>query len=146
MRKSAVQKRDTGRPPVVRTIRTPKGPSFPPGRMLISSPLEVESIVRGIRKGRTMTMGKLRGTLAARHGADYTCPLTTGIFLRIVAEAAEEERVSGRSRVVPWWRVVRDNGSLNDRLPGGIDEHARRLRAEGVIVERAGKSGWRIAR
>lgn len=114
--------------------------------MLISSPLEVESIVRGIRKGRTMTMGKLRGTLAARHGADYTCPLTTGIFLRIVAEAAEEERVSGRSRVVPWWRVVRDNGSLNDRLPGGIDEHARRLRAEGVIVERAGKSGWRIAR
>jgi alkylated DNA nucleotide flippase Atl1 len=113
--------------------------------MLISTPLEVQQVVRGIRKGRVLTMGELRARLAAQHNADYTCPLTTGIFLRIVAEAAEEERSAGMVRVSPWWRVVRDDGTLNDRLPGGGVDQARRLTADGVQVERAGATGWRLA-
>ena len=56
-----------------------------------------------------------------------TCPITTGIFVRIAAEAAEEQLEQGIERVTPYWRVVRDDGSLIARFPGG----AARLRAEG---------------
>jgi methylated-DNA-protein-cysteine methyltransferase-like protein len=35
---------------------------------------------------------------------------------------------------VPWWRVVTSTGRL---VPGHEAEHARRLRAEGVTVDRA---------
>jgi methylated-DNA-protein-cysteine methyltransferase-like protein len=34
---------------------------------------------------------------------------------------------------LPWWRVVGANGRL---VPGHEEEHARRLRAEGVEVDR----------
>jgi alkylated DNA nucleotide flippase Atl1 len=35
---------------------------------------------------------------------------------------------------VPWWRVVTSTGRL---VPGHETDHARRLRAEGVTVDRA---------
>jgi methylated-DNA-protein-cysteine methyltransferase-like protein len=35
---------------------------------------------------------------------------------------------------LPWWRVVTSTGRL---VPGHETEHARRLRAEGVTVDRA---------
>jgi len=63
-----------------------------------------------------------------------TCPLTTGIFVRIVAEAAEEERRDGKKQVTPYWRVIRDDGSLNEKFPGGVAAQARRLKEEGHTV------------
>ena len=74
-----------------------------------------------------------------------TCPLVTGIFLRIVAEAAEEDARGGKPEITPYWRVVRDDGSLNDRFPGGPSAQARRLEAEGHAVEPAvGKRPARV--
>ena len=140
-RKTAVQKRDTHRPPEVQILAVPKGPSYPAGRMLIASPLVLQVVVARIPAGRVMTSGALRGALAAAHGADYTCPLTTGIFLRIVAEAALEEAeagVEGSANGVPWWRVVKDDGSMQDRLPGGPEHQAARLVADGFEVANGG--------
>ena len=37
-------------------------------------------------------MSNLRSRLAKDAGADIACPMTTGIFLKIVAFAAEENR------------------------------------------------------
>lgn len=39
--------------------------------------------------------------------------------------------VLARSYGLPWWRVVRADGTL---LPGEEEAHARRLRAEGVEI------------
>ncbi len=96
MRRSAIDRRDHSPEPQVQVITTAKSANYPVGKMLISSPREIDRVVCGIRKGRVMRMGELRQHLAALHGDDYTCPLTTGIFVRIVAEAAEEERALGR--------------------------------------------------
>ncbi|MBI5058383.1 MGMT family protein [candidate division KSB1 bacterium] len=104
------------------------------GTMLIATPRLVEAKIREVRKGRLTTLSRIRRELAAEQGADSTCPLTTGIFLRIVAEFAEEERAQGMTRVTPYWRVVKDDGSLNPKFPGGIDAHANMLRAEGVEI------------
>jgi len=63
---------------------------------------------------------------------DVCCPLTTGIFAHLAAEAAEEDQAAGKKRVTPWWRTVRDDGKLNEKFPGGAAAQARLLRREGV--------------
>lgn len=63
----------------------------------------------------------LRAELVARHGADATCPVSTAIFLRIVAEAALEEIAKGRppAQVTPFWRVIAPGSSIASKLSCG---------------------------
>jgi hypothetical protein len=72
-------------------------------------------------------------------GADVSCPLCTGIFVRISAETAEEDRAAGKARVTPYWRVVTDKGELNEKFPGGAAAAAKKLREEGHRVVGKGK-------
>jgi alkylated DNA nucleotide flippase Atl1 len=104
------------------------------GTLLIPSPRDVETVIRGIPRGEVMTVGRIRERLAAQYATTSACPLATGIFVRISAEAAEEEALAGNSRMTPYWRVVKDDGSLNPKFPGGVERQARRLRAEGLPV------------
>lgn len=108
--------------------------------MLVPTPKLVEELVRRIPKGKLVTVAEIRRKLAADFAADVTCPLTTGIFIRIVAEAAEEERSRGGKRVTPYWRIVRDEGDLIPKFPGGLVNQARHLRGEGFRVARKGSS------
>lgn len=139
-KRSATDKRNSAKAPHVKTLETAQGPAFPAGNMLISSPNEIAAVVNRIPEGRVLTLSHLRNFLAARHAADYTCPVTTGIFLRILAEAVEE---AGEAET-PYWRVVHDDGTLLDKLPGGPTEQARRLREEGVVVAASGKKHLKI--
>ena len=84
--------------------------------------------------GQVSTLGQIRSRLARWHNADVTCPLVTGIYLRIVAEAAEEDRLEGKTDITPYWRVVRDDGRLNPRFPGGVAAQAFRLKEEGHAI------------
>jgi alkylated DNA nucleotide flippase Atl1 len=113
---------------------------FGNGMMLIPTPKLVDELIRKIPKGKLATVSELRRKLAADFKADVTCPLTTGIFVRIAAEAAEEDREQGRKRVTPYWRVVKDDGSFNPKLPGGVAQQTRTLRAEGFDVLTGGKT------
>ena len=116
------------------------------GTLLIPRPMDVDGVMRGVRKGRLLTMSGLRAKLAADAGADAACPLCTGIFARLAAEAAEEERTEGKARVTPYWRLVRDDGKLNDKFPGGATAQARRLRDEGfTVLPGKGKQPPRVA-
>lgn len=117
----------------------PRMARFGKGTMLIPTPKLVDQLLRRIPKGKLVTIGEIRKRLAMDFAADVTCPLTTGIFVRIVAEAAEEDRANGRQRVAPYWRVVKDDGSLNPKFPGGVQVQAQHLRREGVSVAQAGK-------
>jgi hypothetical protein len=108
---------------------------FGNGAMLVPHPRDVEAAIRSVRRGRLVTVGQIRAYLAAKYQADVTCPLTTGIFIRIAAEAAEEEARAGKTRITPYWRVVKDDGSLNPKFPGGLAAQAERLRGEGQIVD-----------
>lgn len=137
--KSLEEKMNHPSHPEVKLIKRPSGPSFPAGKMLIPTPKVIESRVKRIRKGKTLTINQLRDSLAAEFKADYTCPLTTGIFLRIVAEYAELERSRGKSRITPYWRVVKNDGGMNPKFPGGVESQTRKLKIEGVKLVRKGK-------
>jgi hypothetical protein len=117
----------------------PKMSRFGEGTMLIPTPMLVDALIRKVPKGKLVTGGELRRKLAADFATDVTCPLTTGMFVRIAAEAAEEDRESGKHRLTPYWRVVKDDGGLNPKYPGGVDSQARNLRAEGFTMMRKGK-------
>jgi len=119
---------------------------FGTGTMLIPSPRDVDALIRTVGKGEIVTVSKMRQYLAGKYSADVTCPLTTGIFVRIAAEAAEEEAREGKVRITPYWRVVKDDGSLNPKFPGGAARQAAHLRAEGDrIVAAKGARPPRVA-
>lgn len=128
------------KPQVPRLVDVPpKMSRFGKGTMLIPTPKLVDGLIRKVPKGKLVTVGELRRKLAVDFEADVTCPLTTGIFVRIAAEAAEEDRVNGRQRLTPYWRVIKDDGSLNPKFPGGPEQQAHRLRAEGFALVSKGK-------
>lgn len=77
-------------------------------KMLIATPLIVDGYVRHIPKGHFTDIKQMRKDLAAEYKAEYTCPVTTGIFLRIVAENAYEEYKKGKAlnKITPFWRAM----------------------------------------
>lgn len=142
MAKTALEKlRQPQSPEIVKPLTEKLAHWGPPGAsMVISTPGIIDEVVRKIPKGKLATMTTLRAALSNRHKTDIACPITTGIFLGIVAKAAAEMEDMGARRVAPWWRVLRSDGTLNDRMPGGIAEHRKRLEAEGFAVKPKGRS------
>jgi hypothetical protein len=65
--------------------------------MYISNPKTIDAYIRNIPKGKYTDLKTMRNDLAIEHHAEVTCPVTTGIFLRIVAEAANEQLKQGKS-------------------------------------------------
>ena len=107
---------------------------FGEGTMLIPRPLDVDALIRKAKKGQLITISEIRSRLARDNNVDVTCPITTGIFVRISAEAAAEDLENGKKQVTPYWRVVRADGSLNEKFPGGAKEQSRRLKEEGHSI------------
>jgi len=91
--------------------------------MLIATPLIVDKYIRNISKGSETTLQQMRKDLAAEYNAEYTCPVTSGIFLRIVAEAAYEEYQQGTplSKVTPFWRMINSKSPAAKKLSFGYD-------------------------
>ncbi|NYT15920.1 MAG: MGMT family protein [Methanomassiliicoccales archaeon] len=108
--------------------------------ILIPKPMDLDSLIRTVPEGYLVTDEQLRTELARRSGADVACSKVTGIFLRICAEAAEEDRAEGREGITPYWRVISKDGSLKPKFPGGVESQSFRLKGEGhQIVPGGGK-------
>lgn len=92
-------------------------------RLLITSPEILARYLLGIPAGETRTLVRLRNELARRHDADATCPVTTAIYLRAVAESAWEDLRAGvaRDAVPPFWRVIDPGSPIAKRLSSGSD-------------------------
>ena len=109
-------------------------------KVLVPTPLLVDGQIRKVKKGKLVTVNQIRKKLAKDFKAESTCPMTLGIFLRIISEAAEQDRQDGKKRIAPYWRVVKNDGSLNPKFPGGVKAQAARLKEEGhKIVPGKGK-------
>lgn len=113
-------------------------------KMLIATPLLIDRFIRQIPKGKLITVGKIRSEMARQYQADFTCPLTTGIFVKIVAEVAEEDRKNGKTDIAPYWRIIKDDGTVNPKFPGGVEKQAENLRKEEFEIERKGKTKLRV--
>ena len=88
-------------------------------RMFVATPKIVDEFINKIPYGRFITMPELRADLAIEYDCDATCPVSTAIFLRVVAEAALEHLEQGAKTadITPFWRVVAPGDKVSARLP-----------------------------
>jgi hypothetical protein len=104
--------------------------------MLLAPPIEYDTLIKKIEKGKLTTTEQLRTALAKKHNADFTCPLTAGIFISIVAHASEQRQ----ENLTPYWRVLKKDGELNEKFPGGIEAQGRKLEEEGFSIIEKGRT------
>ena len=69
------------------------------GTVVIPAPIEVDEIMRKVPRGKVITINEIRSLLANKHNTTIACPITTGIFARIAAETAAEEKVEGKEDI-----------------------------------------------
>ena len=121
MKKSWIEKRDCEKSFKIKTIDK-KFADIPEGsKMLIASPPIIDEYVKSIIYGKFVEPIKMRDDLAKQYQADKTCPVTTGIFLRIISEASYEEFGIGIDTITPFWRIVDPKSKLASKLTCGID-------------------------
>ena len=101
--------------------------------MLIATPKIIDEYINQIPKGINVNIKTLRKDLALTYNADTTCPVTTGIFLRIVSEAAYEDFLNGEKNITPFWRVVDHESKTANKLACGINFIKKRRREENII-------------
>lgn len=104
-------------------------------KMLIATPGIVDEYVRNIPRGQFTDIKQMRKDLAATYHAAYTCPVTTGIFLRIVAEHAYEQYQQGKAlgRITPFWRAMSVKSPSAKKLTFGIRFLIDQQKKEGII-------------
>lgn len=125
--------------PLVKSIPPRMQKRWGKGTIAIPAPIEIDALMRKIRKGRVATQAQLATAVAKQHRASIGCPITTGIFSWIAAHAADEAERAGKKSITPYWRALKAGGELNPKYPGGITNLKRRLEAEGhkVVARRA---------
>ena len=138
-RKTALEHLQSGREPHIVHMIPPGAPGYREadgGAMVVSSPSEVDALVRCLQPGELVTLDELRAAIARRHAVAVACPVSTAIFLNMCARASEERREIGipDNELTPWWRVLKKGGFLNPKFPGGTDHQSELLKTEGIRV------------
>lgn len=108
-------------------------------RMYFAPPMDYDRVMRAVPFGRLLTVGTIREYFARENGADFTEPITAGIFVSIAAWASFQ-RTEDKT---PYWRTLKANGELNPKYPGGIEAQKEMLEREGHTVIRKGRTNLR---
>ena len=95
-------------------------------KMLISSPEKISEFIFTIPKGSHLSIKELRRGLALKAGADNTCPVTTGIFLRMAIEQHKDDEN------FPYWRVVDEKHPVVKKLKLDENQIKKRRVNEGI--------------
>ena len=139
-RKSWSEKlRDRKDLPKVEKITDKMSKRWGPGTVVIPAPMEVNEMMRRVPEGKLVTINEIRAALAKKHEATIGCPMTTGIFAWIAANAAEEQRQKGEKDITPYWRTLKTGGVINPKYPGGVEAQKTLLEKEGHEVVQKGK-------
>lgn len=108
-------------------------------RMYFAPPIAYDEVMRTVPFGKLLTVGAIREYFAKQNGADFTEPITAGIFVSIAAWASEQ-RAENKT---PYWRTLKANGELNPKYPGGVAAQKEMLEKEGHIVVQKGRTNIR---
>lgn len=104
-------------------------------RMYFAPPIDYDRVMRLVPYGKLLTVGIIREHFAKISGADFTEPITAGIFVSIAAWASFQRK----DDKTPYWRTLKANGELNAKYPGGIETQKELLEQEGHTVIAKGR-------
>lgn len=117
-----------------KTIKTYGG-----NRMFFAPPIFYDNLMKKVPKGKVITVSKLREHLAKENNADFTEPMTAGIFVTICAWASHQRT----DNITPYWRTLKTGGELNSKYPGGIESQIQLLESEGHKIITKGNKNLR---
>jgi hypothetical protein len=102
--------------------------------ILIATPQIFDDYIRKIPSGKSVDLKKVRQDLAKKYKVDHTCPVTTGMFVRIVAEATYEKIQKGLpiEEATPFWRVISPQTPIAKKLSFGTDFLLKMRKEEGI--------------
>lgn len=104
-------------------------------RMYFAPPIDYDRVMKRVPAGKVITVGIIRDYFAKQSGADFTEPITAGIFVSIAAWASYQRAADE----TPYWRTLKAGGELNEKYPGGAVAQKKRLEAEGHTVITRGR-------
>ena len=82
-------------------------------RMYFAPPLDYDRVMRQVPEGKVITVGELREFFARQNQADFTDPITAGIFVSVCAWASFQWSTDE----TPDWRTLKANGELPPNTP-----------------------------
>ena len=136
---NAMLHKDTGMPKIqiVEDAGTIK--KYGGKRMFFAPPIAYDEIMKKVPWGKVITVGKIREYFARTNDADFTDPITAGIFVSIAAWASEQRQQDE----TPYWRTLKADGELNPKYPGGVLAQREKLIAEGHTILQRGRTNLR---
>ena len=108
-------------------------------RMYFAPPADYDAVMRTVPFGKVTTVGEIRSFFAEKNNADFTDPITAGIFVSIAAWASHQRTADQ----TPYWRTLKAGGELNPKYPGGVEEQKKRLEDEGHTIVTKGRTRLR---
>lgn len=108
-------------------------------RMYFAPPIDYDRVMKQVPWGKVLTVGNIREYFAGQSGADFTEPITAGIFVSIAAWASYQRTEDE----TPYWRTLKAKGELNPKYPGGVEAQREKLEAEGHTVIQKGRTNVR---
>ena len=108
-------------------------------RMYFAPPIDYDMVMRKVPFGKVLTVGEIREHFARKSGADFTEPITAGIFVSIAAWASYQRS----DDETPYWRTLKADGELNEKYPGGVLAQKEKLESEGHIIIQRGRKNIR---
>lgn len=136
---NAMLRRDNGMPKIQIVTDQATIQKYGGDRMYFAPPIAYDALMRAVPRGKVITLGEIRAHLARQNGADFTDPITAGIFVSIAAWASAQRA----GDETPYWRTLKAGGELNPKYPGGVQAQRERLEAEGHTVLRKGRKHLR---
>ena len=109
-------------------------------RMYFAPPADYDEVMKKVPFGKVVTVGEIREYFAKKSGADFTEPITAGIFVSIVAWASHQ-RTEDKT---PYWRTLKAGGELNEKYPGGALRQKEMLEKEGHTIIQRGRKNIRF--
>ena len=108
-------------------------------RMYFAPPAAYDEVMKKVPFGKVVTAGDIREYFARANDADFTEPITAGIFVSIAAWASHQRDKDK----TPYWRTLKAGGELNPKYPGGIASQKQMLEAEGHRIIQKGRKNIR---
>lgn len=132
--------RDNKDMPKIQTITDVKSiEKYGGNRMYFAPPMDYDKVMKKVPWGKVITVGMIREYFARLSGADFTEPITAGVFVSIAAWASSQRTQDE----TPWWRTLKANGELNPKYPGGVMAQKEKLEAEGHVIIQKGRTNIR---